>query len=103
MNTEIKQVDASVLEQFDKELKGMIYALNNALPELSTQHQKLNRMLRQFPELTYMLSEDQVCDLMRGVIKESSVQFVVSKPKKVGGKIDMSVLKTPPNLDDILI
>ena len=91
------------MAQFDKELQDMIYALEKELPELSTQHQKLNRMLRQYPELTYLLSEDQIHNLMRGVIKESSVQFVISKPKKSLGKIDTSILNKPFNPDEILI
>lgn len=70
------------LVQFQKELDLMTHTLEKRLPEFEVQLHKLNTLLRAQPELTHMLTEESIGQLMRGVIQDSNVQFMSGvKPK----------------------
>lgn len=66
------------LQQFVVELDMITQMVEKNLPNLQVQCRKVNDLLRQQPELAYMLSEEQIGQFMRGVIHEAQVQFSVA-------------------------
>ena len=73
------------LAKFQEILAEMTFALENKMPELPSQLNKINELIRQHPEICHMLSEDEIGAFMKGVIQESQVQFAVASVAGRGG------------------
>ena len=71
------------LEEFQRELTAMVNAMENKLPGLSQQLQKMNDLLRTYPETVALLTPEEIGQLTKGVIQESRVQFTLAN---VGGR-----------------
>lgn len=89
MNTnEVQQANNDALnkqhlEEFQRELVAMTNAMENKLPGLSQQLQKMNDLLRTYPETVALLTPEEIGALTKGVIQESRVQFTLAN---LGGR-----------------
>lgn len=68
-------------------------ALKQEHPEIAGYLAQINSQLRQFPELTHLLSDEEIAPIYQGLIYNSGIQIsVTNKPKsKARGKSDASV------------
>lgn len=71
------------LQEFQRELNAMTNAMEQKLPGLSQQLQKINDLLRTYPETVALLTPEEIGALTKGVIQESRIQFTLAN---VGGR-----------------
>ncbi len=99
-------VPGDVMQKFVRELDAMTSALNNKLPELHSQAKKVNDLLRQYPEIAVLLTDEQVGQFTKAIIQESNIQFSiaasssrVNKSKDILKNVNVGAL----NVDDVQI
>lgn len=79
-------VPGDVMQKFQRELDAMTVALENKLPELALQARKVNELLRQWPEIGVLLTDEQIGQFTRVIIQESHIQFSMAATSGRQGK-----------------
>lgn len=86
-------LDQENLKKFQHELQLMTHALEQKLPGLSQQLQKMNDLLRQYPETVALLTPEEIGGMMKGVIQESKVQFALGSTGATRGAAKSDIFK----------
>lgn len=73
--------------KFVESLNQMSHSMEQRLPDFANQLSRINMLLLQRPELGNILSEEEIGQLMKGVIANAGVQFTI------GGKAGSSKAK----------
>lgn len=81
--------------KFITQLNAMAHSLEQRLPEFPTQLTRINILLLERPELGNILNEEEIGQLMKGVIANAGVQFTI------GGKAKGSTKFKAEDLDNL--
>ena len=85
---------------FQGQLNELSISLEQALPGYKDNLKQIDRILKSYPEIAHVLSEDQIGLIVKGLMKEADLQFFAKEKKEGGGKKGKAKVEIE-SLDDI--
>lgn len=81
LDQRVNEIDGLNAAQFSEHLAKTYKALHDDQPELANMLELINKNMRQFEELTYLLTSEQLGLYFDGLMKVTGTQIKTSKPK----------------------
>ncbi len=89
LNPQAQQPDKlspQITAQFEQELASLSAALEQKLPGFKEYLIKIDRILKSYPEITYLLKEEQIGIIVSGLKQEADIQFFTKEQKATKSK-----------------
>lgn len=80
-----EQLEAAVLSRTTEELKKLEAALTGNFPEYKVCLREINKLLRSYPKMCQLITEEQIGVISQGLVKESDSDFFKSEKEAKPG------------------
>lgn len=102
LNQSLTSIDGFPAEELQRNLANVYKAIEQDQPDLPLFLENISKQMRQYEELAYLLTDDQLGLFFNGVMKHTNANIKTAKPKKTAASLELQLQKEGGmKLDDL--
>lgn len=102
LNQSLTSIDGFPAEELQRNLASVYKAIEQDQPDLPLFLENISKQMRQYEELAYLLTDDQLGLFFNGVMKHTNANIKTAKPKKTAASLELQLQKEGGmKLDDL--